>query len=435
MDMHEVHVAATAADTTATAQQPSAELTATAPFAEDPTVHPNPQSPPSSTVSGTFSKTTSVAEAKRVTATLSTAADSLEPVLVGKVVSAELSEARSTRQASDLNAVQNDTGAPRRVHSGEQKECFPPATSASFSSSSSSNNDSSNGDANFDHIELIFDFGRYVGQVDPLTGLRDGHGCQHYNSGNVYTGEWRNGAADGFGEKCYKNGDVYRGNWRQGKRSGRGAYLFAQGDFYDGMYLEDNPEGYGIYTTLKGDRYAGRWKAGHKHGKGRETLVNGQVFVGNWRNGKKQGRGKLYLPGTERYIYGIWNNDKFFRELTATEMGVEGEEDIVDEFGVPRDSFAPPVAPPWKKPPPSGGGITDHILMGVTALEDRMESLGRALERVINDDDGDKNMQAPPTVAAGTADSTAGSVASSEECTGLPLDGFIVNNPHKGDEE
>lgn len=333
---------------------------------------------------------------KVVAARLAVAHD--EPVLVGRVVSAESSAVRGTPgQPQQPPAGDDDTD-----NSGDADDARSD-TSASSSAAASSN--SFVGDV--DKTELIFSFGRYVGQVDPLTGLRDGEGCLHYRSGNVYTGHWRDGAADGFGEKRYKNGDIYRGNWSQGKRSGRGAYLFAQGHFYDGMYVNDEPEGYGIYKTLKGDRFAGHWKAGKKNGKGRETLVSGQVFVGNWRNGLKQGRGKLYLPGAEGYIYGIWNNDKFFRELTENEMGADGKEDVVDEFGLPRDASAPPVTAPWMKPAPLGAAVTDRVLMGVTALEDRMESLGKALERVmgVSNPDGvaDRAHGAPPAAATATS--------------------------------
>ena len=354
-----------------------------------------------------------------------------EPVLVGKVVSAESSAACSSAAASAARSAAK-TNAQDEAHDEDAR--FDTSSSCSVATS-----DSVVGDV--DKTELLFDFGRYVGQVDPLTGLRDGQGCLHYKSGNVYTGSWRNGAADGFGEKRYKNGDIYRGHWVQGKRSGRGAYLFAQGHFYDGMYANDQPEGYGIYTTLQGDRYAGSWKAGHKSGKGRETLVNGQVFVGNWRNGKKQGRGKLYLPGAENYIYGIWNNDKFFRELTGHEMGVDGKEDVVDEFGLPRDASAPPITPPWMKPAPLGAAVTDRVLMGVTALEDRMESLGKALERVMGGSNTEGVAPSFGGAAAGGANASDG-----RSSTALPhlryasadrgtADGVLASDFDREDEE
>ncbi|KAG5502614.1 hypothetical protein JIQ42_05683 [Leishmania sp. Namibia] len=428
--MNEVHVTTAAAGSTAAAQQAATETSATTSFAADPAVHRDPQEPPPSSASRAPTVSATVAELKPVIATMSTAADPDEPVLLGKVVLEESSHAHTQSCASVVEKVQGDDGDPN----GEQGRRSPPATPPS-SSSSSSDADSSCEADDLEETELMFDFGRYVGQVDPRTGLRHGHGCLHYKSGNIYTGEWRDGAAEGFGEKRYKNGDVYRGNWRCGKRSGRGAYLFVEGHFYEGMYVEDEPEGYGIYTTLQGDRYAGRWKAGLKHGKGRETLVNGQVFVGNWRNGKKQGRGKLYLPGAKRYIYGIWNNDTFFRELTASEMGVDGDKDVVDEFGIPRDLSATPVVPPRTMASASAPGIADRMLMGVAALEDRMESLGRALEHVISGIGGDGGVPAPPAAAAASPDSTSGAVVFSEEPRGPPVQGFVVNDFHEEDEE
>lgn len=396
-----------------------------------------------SAASSNAASATRVVAAKLVSALPSSPAALDEPVLVGRVVSAELSHDTSQRRESAGSAERHAS-----VLQANSAAVRASAYSSPFSSDEDGDDeddDSSYVPDDLDKTELIFDFGRYVGQVDPITGLRDGHGCLHYRSGNVYTGEWRDGAADGFGEKRYKNGDIYRGNWRAGQRSGRGAYLFVQGHFYDGMYVDDAPEGYGIYTTLRGDRYAGRWKAGHKHGKGRETLMNGQVFVGNWRNGKKQGRGKLYLPGAEGYIYGIWNNDKFFRELTEGEMGADGQEDIVDEFGVPRDPSAPPVAPPWTKAAPAGAGVTDRVLMGVTALEDRMESFGKALERVMGGfaAEDTASAPAPPSAAAAAAAAAAGSargagrgaagagaptgVLFADRWTGPPADGVVAD--------
>ncbi|CAJ1988354.1 MORN repeat-containing protein [Leishmania donovani] len=420
---------------TAAAQQPSAETTTNASLAADATAHTSPQAPPPPTASGASTVSVSVAEAKSVAATLSDVADSTEPLLVGKVVSSDIAQARSQPCTSGLNAAQSGAGAPVGANVGKQDRCSPPAKSTSSSSSSHSGDESSDEAADFETKELMFAFGRYVGQVNPRTGLRHGHGCQHYNNGNVYTGEWRDGAPDGFGEKHYRNGDVYRGNWRQGKRSGRGVYLFVQGDIYEGMYADDKPEGQGTYATLRGDRYSGQWKAGQRHGKGRETLANGQVFVGNWRCGKKQGRGKLCLPGSEKCIYGIWNNDRFFRELTPNEMGADGAEDVVDAFGAQRRPSAPSLAPPRTEAPPSSASITDRVLMGVTALENRMESLGRALERVITGGDGDESAHVPRAAAIGAASSTASDVAVSEECAEPPAQDFVVNSHQENDED
>lgn len=249
--------------------------------------------------------------------------------------------------------------------------------------------------------ELNFDFGFYVGHVDASTGLRHGHGVLYYTSGNVYDGEWRDGAANGIGEKRYANGDVFRGMWRGGKRSGRGSYLHADGHFFEGMYEDDEANGYGIFSTVGGDRYTGQWARGKKEGRGREMLRGGQVFVGQWRDGKKHGYGKMWMEGAKRCVYGVWEDNRFLRELTKEERNQEGDLDGIDEFGLVSDHAdavgrsttrtasanrerqhraegsdalgLDSLAASWK----------DRVWSGIAAVEGRVEALGKMFEHMI----------------------------------------------------
>ncbi|CAD2215258.1 phosphatidylinositol-4-phosphate 5-kinase [Angomonas deanei] len=244
-------------------------------------------------------------------------------------------------------------------------------------------------------VELEFSFGRYVGQVDPLTQLRSGEGTLYYNSGNTYTGEWCDGAAHGFGEKTYKNGDVFRGMWSEGKRCGRGSYLHKEGHFFEGMYERDMPNGYGVLTTVSGDRYAGEWKDGLKCGKGRETLKTGQVFVGKWKGGKKQGAGKVLVPGAKRYIYGVWHDDKFFRELTEEELANFNDGEEGDQTVGPTRATAAFDAPDSSTDITDfAQGLTDKAMKGIEALENKLEAWGRALEKATTDQPAE-NTNAP----------------------------------------
>lgn len=169
-------------------------------------------------------------------------------------------------------------------------------------------------------VTLEFTFGRYYGQVHPdNASLRHGEGSLFYNSGNVYKGQWRNGAPEGIGEKQYSNGDSFVGLWSNGKREGRGSYLYNEGHIFEGMYVNDKANGYGILTTLQGDRYSGWWRDGLKEGTGVEILHQGQMLVGTWKRGLKEGPGKLFLPGAKKAIYGIWTKDHFTREMTEEE--------------------------------------------------------------------------------------------------------------------
>lgn len=169
-------------------------------------------------------------------------------------------------------------------------------------------------------VTLEFTFGRYHGQVHPDNpSLRHGEGSLFYNSGNVYKGQWKNGAPDGVGEKQYSNGDSFVGLWSQGKRQGRGSYLYNEGHIFEGIYVDDKPNGYGILTTIQGDRYSGWWRNGLKEGTGVEILHEGQMLVGTWKNGLKEGPGKLLLPGAKKPVFGMWVKDHFTREMTPEE--------------------------------------------------------------------------------------------------------------------
>lgn len=180
-------------------------------------------------------------------------------------------------------------------------------------------------------VILEFSFGRYTGQVHPENAsLRHGKGRLVYCNGNIYTGEWKNGAPDGFGEKKYLNGDSFVGFWVNGKREGNGSYLFRDGDMFAGMYVQDQPEGYGTLNTEEGDRYAGGWKGGYKHGVGVELLHTGEEFTGTWKKGKKHGLGALRLPGVAEVVHGVWEHDVWLRDMTKEE-----EEQWIHSVGHP----------------------------------------------------------------------------------------------------
>lgn len=168
---------------------------------------------------------------------------------------------------------------------------------------------------------LEFSFGCYVGEVHPENPqLRHGEGRLVYANGNVYTGHWKDGAPNGFGEKQYINGDTFVGFWVNGKREGKGSYLFQEGHIFEGMYVNDQAEGYGTLHTIEDDRYSGGWKNGLKDGAGIECLHTGEIFTGTWRGSKKVGGGALRLPGSEKPLYGMWENNSLVRELTVEEI-------------------------------------------------------------------------------------------------------------------
>jgi hypothetical protein len=60
---------------------------------------------------------------------------------------------------------------------------------------------------------------------------------------------------------CPKTGDVYTGEWRNGKKEGYGTFIWAK----------------------NGARYEGEWVNNIQHGKGTYIKANGDIHKGEWR--------------------------------------------------------------------------------------------------------------------------------------------------------
>jgi hypothetical protein len=112
-----------------------------------------------------------------------------------------------------------------------------------------------------------------------------GHGTMKYDSGNQYTGTFKNGFRDGEGVFVFSNGDKYIGEYKAGKRKGIGIYLFHDGLKYEGEYADDARNGFGIFTLNNGARYEGEYKDGMKHGQGKFIYPDGRTVNGTWKFG------------------------------------------------------------------------------------------------------------------------------------------------------
>ena len=77
---------------------------------------------------------------------------------------------------------------------------------------------------NLNNKELIFEEGKYIGQV--MNGLPEGKGIFYYKNGSRYEGEFKNGKKDGIGIYFYEQepfkGNRYDGGWKDNKQEGKG---------------------------------------------------------------------------------------------------------------------------------------------------------------------------------------------------------------------
>ena len=196
---------------------------------------------------------------------------------------------------------------------------------------------------------IPFADGTYVGQLKK--NLKNGQGTMTYSNGNIYEGEWIDDKKNGHGIMTYSNGavyegewvddkkngqgiitwsesgSVYKGAWTDDKKNGQGVMIYSNGNIYEGEWENDMRNGQGIYTWAEsGDVYEGEWIDDKKNGQGIYTWSeNGAVYEGEWVNGERNGQGKMkYANGSVQE--GIWENDEFKPELTASKwynMGVD----------------------------------------------------------------------------------------------------------------
>ena len=113
----------------------------------------------------------------------------------------------------------------------------------------------------------------------------DGYGTFIYDSGNEYTGTFKNGSRDGQGIFIFTNGEKYIGEYKNGQRWGTGTYFFDNGMKYEGEYVNDERNGFGIFTLPNGARYEGEYKDGLKHGTGKFIFPDGRAVNGTWKYG------------------------------------------------------------------------------------------------------------------------------------------------------
>jgi len=225
---------------------------------------------------------------------------------------------------------------------------------------------------------------RYVGNIDPVTKLRDGQGCYTYTNpyfqyqgsfeqgkktgegvlimrdGSKYAGEWENGEIMGQGTRTYddgteyvgefckgeKNGygevtygrrnareEYYKGAWVMNIRHGFGQLLLRNGNVYKGNFVNNQPLGDCQIFLGDGGSYAGEVTNGIMHGIGELKQANGFAYAGKFENGLKSGTGRFYIQNSSYSLEGMFENDKPTLEANHVLFDLVSpfvEEEVVD---------------------------------------------------------------------------------------------------------
>lgn len=81
-----------------------------------------------------------------------------------------------------------------------------------------------------------------------------------YESGAIYTGEWKGGFRHGHGTMQWTDTAKYEGFWEFGVAQGQGTFTHPNKDVYEGTWYNNKTHGKGVYTNNKGARYEGHFK-------------------------------------------------------------------------------------------------------------------------------------------------------------------------------
>ncbi|AYV55223.1 MORN repeat protein [Leptospira kmetyi] len=80
---------------------------------------------------------------------------------------------------------------------------------------------------------------------------KNGPGVYVYDTGEVYSGSFKNDKRHGYGNIQYKDGDKYSGYFQNDKKVGTGTYRFASGAVFSGRFFDDGESAEGHLTVGK----------------------------------------------------------------------------------------------------------------------------------------------------------------------------------------
>ena len=133
-------------------------------------------------------------------------------------------------------------------------------------------------------------------------GSPHGFAIFEYDNGDMYVGEYHNGARTGFGNSIFKkqgkiqlrkysNGEKLMNKNIKGVRYGNMAFVHGgvKGTYY-GPMRDRQPHGFGYFQYKNGDMYIGSYQKGKRNGAGNLIFANGDVLFLEYRNGKELNR-------------------------------------------------------------------------------------------------------------------------------------------------
>ncbi|CDW71949.1 UNKNOWN [Stylonychia lemnae] len=158
--------------------------------------------------------------------------------------------------------------------------------------------------------------------------MKNGMGIGFLESGDIYSGVWKEGKREGFGACKFFKGGYYKGEWLNDEMIGNGILvkidgtviggkflnngrvtagqkyqiLYPNGEYYDGIInTQAKRHGKGAYFYKNGDYYEGDWVVDKRHGKGKLCMEDGSEFTGEFIDDRVEGDGVFVDAGHNRY--------------------------------------------------------------------------------------------------------------------------------------
>jgi hypothetical protein len=109
-----------------------------------------------------------------------------------------------------------------------------------------------------------------VGDLDPVTKLREGQGVYTYDNPYFqYKGDYQRGVKQGQGVLLMRDGSRYEGEFENGEITGKGEKTQADGTVYKGDFQQGEKHGYGeIMYKKTNEWYKGEWCYNVRQGQG-----------------------------------------------------------------------------------------------------------------------------------------------------------------------
>jgi uncharacterized protein (TIGR02145 family) len=127
----------------------------------------------------------------------------------------------------------------------------------------------------------------------------NGKGTYKWPNGDIYQGDFVNGAKNGKGKLTWSGGVIYEGDWYKDKQMGKGTIKSNDGWEYSGEFILGLKWGQGNWKLPNGDKYEGSFVNDKMNGYGKMTYSNGEVYEGVWIEDVATGKAKKLTKSGE----------------------------------------------------------------------------------------------------------------------------------------